>query len=77
MGIFLCIIFLLFSSASASCNQCVLAKATFFRSSKGLSGGSCGYGAVALDFHGGHVAAAVPCIYKNGERCGACFQVLN
>lgn len=40
------------------------------------TGGACGYGPVAVDFHGGHVAAALHTIYKKGEGCGACFQVL-
>ncbi|XP_021752980.1 expansin-like A3 [Chenopodium quinoa] len=79
MGVLLCFIFFLFfSSASAAtptCNQCVFAKAAFFASSKGLSGGACGYGPLALNLNGGHVAAALPIIYKKGEGCGACFQI--
>ncbi|XP_021773664.1 expansin-like A1 [Chenopodium quinoa] len=75
MGVLLCFFFLFFSSASATCKQCVFSKAAFFASSKGLSGGACGYGPYALDFHGGHVAAALPSIYKKGEGCGACFQI--
>lgn len=38
MALFLCLLFLLFSSASAACNQCVLAKAAFFASDKALIG---------------------------------------
>ena len=38
MALFLCLFFLLFSSASAACNQCVLAKAAFFGSDKALIG---------------------------------------
>ncbi|XP_048492194.1 expansin-like A1 [Beta vulgaris subsp. vulgaris] len=71
MAFFLCFIFLFFSSASAACNQCVLAKAAFFASTEGLSGGACGYGAL----YGGHVAAALPSLYKNGEGCGACYRI--
>ncbi|XP_048492585.1 expansin-like A1 isoform X2 [Beta vulgaris subsp. vulgaris] len=72
MALFLCFIFMLFSSASAACNQCVLAKAAFFASSKG---GACGYGPLALNLYGGHVAAALPPLYKKGEGCGACYQI--
>ncbi|XP_056699025.1 expansin-like A1 [Spinacia oleracea] len=75
MSVLLCFIFLFFSSASAACNQCVFAKAAFFASSKPLSGGACGYGPLALYFNGGHIAAALPFIYKKGEGCGACFQM--
>ncbi|KAL2936922.1 Expansin-like A3, partial [Bienertia sinuspersici] len=76
MAVFLLsFIFLFISSASAACNQCVLSKAAFFASSKGLSTGACGYGPLALNMYGGHVAAAAPSLYKKGEGCGACYQI--
>ncbi|CAO2815710.1 unnamed protein product [Amaranthus hypochondriacus] len=80
MAVFLSFFFfILFSSANAasptSCEQCVFAKATFFRTSNALSSGACGYGPLALNFYGGHLAAAHPSIYQKGEGCGACFQI--
>lgn len=38
--------------------------------------GACGYGPLALKFYGGHVAAAGDTLFKSGEGCGGCFQVL-
>ncbi|CAO2813681.1 unnamed protein product [Amaranthus hypochondriacus] len=76
MAIFFCFFFfLLFTSANAGCSQCIQSKATFFGSSNALSSGACGYGPLALDLYGGHVAAAIPSIYGNGEGCGACYQI--
>ncbi|KAI3736443.1 hypothetical protein L6452_15984 [Arctium lappa] len=72
--------FILFLSISISstnaCDRCLhQSKAAFFSKASSLSSGACGYGSLATSFYGGHLAAAVPSIYKSGSGCGACFQV--
>jgi len=37
--------------------------------------GACGYGSLALDISGGHLAGGVASLFKNGAGCGACFEV--
>ncbi|XVE67252.1 hypothetical protein DITRI_Ditri08aG0145500 [Diplodiscus trichospermus] len=75
MAPFLCLLFLLFSSATA-CDRCVhQSKAAYFSKASALSSGACGYGYLALGLSGGYLAAAVPSLYKDGAGCGACFQI--
>ncbi|CAO2813677.1 unnamed protein product [Amaranthus hypochondriacus] len=74
MTIFIYIMFILISTATA-CEECVLSKASLYSKASSLSSGACGYGSLALKFNGGHVAAGVPSLYKDGVNCGACFQI--
>lgn len=72
-SIILC--FLAISSAEA-CDRCVhRSRAAFFNNPSALQSGACLYGSLATSFFGGHIAAAVPAIYKDGAGCGACFQI--
>ncbi|GAB4838603.1 Expansin-like A2 [Ancistrocladus abbreviatus] len=76
MTLFLAFFLVLLSSAAADCNSCVhQSKAAFFSKATALSSGACGYGSLALGFYSGHLAAAVPSLYKSGAGCGACFQI--
>ncbi|XP_028797556.1 expansin-like A2 [Neltuma alba] len=75
MVLFLCSVFLLVSFATA-CDRCVhQTKAAYFSQDAALSSGACGYGSLALELSGGHLAGGVPSLYKNGAGCGACFQI--
>ncbi|KAJ4966136.1 hypothetical protein NE237_017985 [Protea cynaroides] len=75
MATILCFLFFLFSSAIA-CKQCVYqSKATSFSSSASLSSGACGYGSLAPGFNGGHLAAGVASLFRDGVGCGGCFQI--
>ncbi|GMJ12672.1 EXPANSIN L1, expansin-like A1 [Hibiscus trionum] len=75
MAHFLCLLFLLLSSANA-CDRCVhQSKASHFSLDSPLPSGSCGYGSFALNLTGGRLAAAVPSLYKQGAGCGTCFQI--
>lgn len=37
--------------------------------------GACRYESLALDISGGHLAAGVAFLFKDGAGCGACFHV--
>nr|GEW05315.1 expansin-like A1 [Tanacetum cinerariifolium] len=76
MAIFFYSIFTLSLIASASaCDRCLhQTKAVLFTNASALSYGACGYGSSATSFYNGHLAAAVPSIFKLGSGCGACFQ---
>ncbi|KAI3714191.1 hypothetical protein L1987_72786 [Smallanthus sonchifolius] len=77
MAIFIFFLFTLTITASAStCDRCLhQTKAVLFTNASALSYGACGYGSSAPSFYNGHLAAAVPSIFKSGSGCGACFQV--
>ncbi|MCL7025066.1 hypothetical protein MKW94_020001 [Papaver nudicaule] len=76
MSIFLCLMFGLLISYSTACDRCVhQSKAAYFTSSSSLSTGACEYGSLALSFNGGHLAAGVPSLFRQGVGCGACFQI--
>ncbi|KAG7539737.1 Expansin/pollen allergen DPBB domain [Arabidopsis thaliana x Arabidopsis arenosa] len=74
--LFLLSVVFLFSSSAAACDRCLhRSKAAYFSSASALSSGACAYGSMATGFFAGHIAAALPSIYKDGSGCGACFQV--
>ncbi|KAL1196145.1 Expansin-like A1 [Cardamine amara subsp. amara] len=70
------VIFFFFLSSIDACDRCLHhSKAAYFSSASTLSSGACSYGSMATTFFAGHIAAAIPSIYKDGAGCGACFQV--
>ncbi|PNX73283.1 expansin a1-like protein [Trifolium pratense] len=76
MAFFLCFFFFFLASSATACDRCLhQSKASYFNKASSLSSGACGYGSLALDFSGGHIAAGVSSIFHDGAGCGACFQV--
>ncbi|KAJ4715881.1 Expansin-like protein [Melia azedarach] len=76
MAFFICFLFFLFSSSATACDRCVhQTKVSYFSKASALSSGACGYGSLAIGFNGGHLAAGVSSLYKDGAGCGACFQI--
>nr|XP_043606959.1 expansin-like A1 [Erigeron canadensis] len=79
MSIFIYFLFTIstiIASASSACDRCLhQSKAVAFTNASALSYGACGYGSSAPSFYNGHLAAAIPSIFKLGSGCGACFQV--
>ncbi|CAA0384629.1 unnamed protein product [Arabidopsis thaliana] len=74
--LYLIVVIFLFSSSVNACDRCLhRSKAAYFSSASALSSGACAYGSMATSFFAGHIAAAIPSIYKDGAGCGACFQV--
>ncbi|KAL8142516.1 hypothetical protein V2J09_015548 [Rumex salicifolius] len=64
------------TAAGTPCDDCYHhSKATYYSKASAISSGACGYGSVALNYYGGHIAAASPAFFKDGSYCGACFQV--
>ncbi|CAJ1933929.1 unnamed protein product [Sphenostylis stenocarpa] len=76
MAFFFLFILSLVASSATACDRCLhQSKASYFSKASALSSGACGYGSLALDISGGHLAAGVASLFKNGAGCGACFQI--
>nr|GMD56652.1 expansin-like A2 [Ipomoea batatas] len=68
----ICFFLLITLPSTTACDRCVHQSKL---SSVLQSAGACGYGSLAVSFNGGHIAAAGVKIYKDGARCGACYQI--
>ncbi|XP_022928451.1 expansin-like A1 isoform X2 [Cucurbita moschata] len=76
MGLFLCLLLFFLASSASACDRCLHhSKTAYISNDSTLSSGACGYGSLALGFLDGHLAAGVPSLYKEGVRCGACYQM--
>ncbi|XP_020221201.1 expansin-like A2 [Cajanus cajan] len=76
MTFFTCFFFFLLASSATACDRCLQqSKASYFSKASALSSGACGYGSLALGLSGGHLAAGVASLFKDGAGCGACFQI--
>ncbi|KAJ4717391.1 Expansin-like [Melia azedarach] len=77
MAIFLHILFLLLSFATAElieCTQCEhKGKVSYISEDSALSSGACAYGSMALGFNHGYLAAAS--FYADGALCGGCYRM--
>ncbi|KAK8463729.1 hypothetical protein PHAVU_011G024801 [Phaseolus vulgaris] len=76
MAFFLLFFLSLLASSATACDRCLhQSKASFYSRASVLSTGACGYGSLALDISGGHLAGGVASLFKNGAGCGACFEI--
>ncbi|XP_029129302.1 expansin-like A1 isoform X2 [Cajanus cajan] len=65
MTFFTCFFFFLLASSATACDRCLQqSKASYFSKASALS---C--------LSGGHLAAGVASLFKDGAGCGACFQI--
>lgn len=76
MALFVCLLLFLLTPFAIACDRCVhQSKAAYFSNDSPLSSGACGYGSLAISLLDGHLASGVPSLYKEGVRCGACYQI--
>ncbi|KAL4037674.1 hypothetical protein IC575_001274 [Cucumis melo] len=76
MALFVFLLFFFLTSIANACDRCVhQSKAAYYSNDSPLSSGACGYGSLALPLFNGHLASGIPSLYKEGVRCGACYQI--